>query len=57
MLNACIRESFVTLYVENDPLDCFLTEVSELTQDELPSLPSKGTLDVELVKSSEFFFA
>ena len=57
MLNACIREAFVTLYVENDPLECFLTEVSELTRNDLPSLPSKGTLDVERVKSSEFFFA
>jgi len=57
MLGACIREAFVDLYVNNDPLASFLSEVQELTQDDLPPLPEKGTLDVEQVRDSEFFFS
>jgi len=57
MLSACIREAFVDLYVNNDPLASFLSEVQELTQDDLPPLPEKGNLDVEQVRDSEFFFS
>ena len=57
MLSACIREAFVALYVDNDPMENFLLEAQELTEDPLPSLPEKGSLDVTAVRESEFFFS
>jgi DNA-directed RNA polymerase len=57
MLSACIREAFVALYVDNDPMENFLLEAQELTEDPLPSLPPKGSLDVTAVRNSEFFFS
>lgn len=57
MLSACIREAFVSLYVDNDPMQNFLLEAQELTTDPLPSVPSKGSLDVTAVRDSEFFFS
>jgi len=57
MLSACIREAFVSLYVDNDPMQNFLMEAQELTADPLPQTPAKGALDVSEVRSSEFFFA
>ena len=57
MLSACIREAFVSLYVDNDPMQNFLMEAQELTEDPLPQRPAKGSLDVSEVRSSEFFFA
>lgn len=58
MLGACLRETFVQLYVENDPLQMFKDQAEELMNGKkLPDLPTKGKLDVSLVKDSEFFFA
>ena len=57
MLSACLREAFLDLYVGNDPLETFRSEAQKLTQTVLPNPPQKGSLDVTLVKNSEFFFA
>lgn len=57
MLGACLRETFVELYVENDPLQRFKDEGEALIGRSLPDLPSKGNLDVTQVRDSEFFFA
>ena len=57
MLGACLRETFVELYVENDPLVRFKKEGEALIGRALPDLPEKGNLDVTQVKDSEFFFA
>jgi DNA-directed RNA polymerase len=57
MLGACLRETFVELYVDNDPLLRFKSEGEALVGKELPALPEKGELDVTLVRDSEFFFA
>ena len=57
MLGACLRETFVELYVENDPLQRFKEEGEALIGKELPALPERGDLDVEQVRHSEFFFA
>ena len=57
LLGACLRETFVDLYVENDPLANFRAEGQTLTKTELPELPTKGSLDVTAVRNSEFFFA
>jgi len=57
MLGACLRETFVELYVDNDPLLRFKVEGEALIGKELPALPEKGDLDVTQVRDSEFFFA
>ena len=57
MLSACLRETFIELYLDNDPLEMFKTQVQILTNAELPELPAKGTLDISAVRNSEFFFA
>ena len=57
MLGACLRETFVELYVDNDPLLRFKAEGEALVGRELPALPPKGELDVTAVRDSEFFFA
>lgn len=60
-LAACLRHSFVELYEDNDPLlDLRDWAVSVLPPEEankIPPLPTKGTLDLSLVKDSDFFFA
>jgi DNA-directed RNA polymerase, mitochondrial len=57
MLSACLRETFIELYLDNDPLEMFLNQTQILTNAELPELPAKGTLDISSVRNSEFFFA
>jgi DNA-directed RNA polymerase len=57
MLSACLRETFIELYLDNDPLQMFLNQTKILTNAELPELPAKGTLDISAVRKSEFFFA
>jgi len=57
MLSACLRDTFIQLYSENDPLQDFKEEVQVLTETDLPSPPAKGTLDVSLARESEYFFA
>ena len=57
MLGACLRETFIQLYVENDPLQKFKDEGEALIGRELPDLPEKGDFDVTQVRNSEFFFA
>jgi DNA-directed RNA polymerase len=57
MLSACLRETFIELYLDNDPLEMFKTQVQILTNAKLPELPAKGTLDISAVRNSEFFFA
>jgi DNA-directed RNA polymerase len=57
MLSACLRRAFLDIYVGNDPLEAFRSEAQKLTTTVLPVAPQKGTLDLSLVKNSEFFFA
>ncbi|MBK8189200.1 MAG: hypothetical protein IPK79_01975 [Vampirovibrionales bacterium] len=56
----CIREVFVRMY-QDDVLSNFRTELLELLSEKnaekLPPVPPKGTLDLEMVKQSAFFFA
>ena len=57
MLSACLREAFIDLYVNNDPLETFRLQTQQLTDTVLPTPPVKGTLDLTDVRKSEFFFA
>lgn len=50
-MNKILRQEFVDLYTHNDVLLDFLWEVGGTGE-----IPKKGNLDLELVKTSEFFF-
>lgn len=60
-MNRVLREQFVKMYTENDPLADFLAMAKNSLPEEawckLPKLPERGNLDLELVKEAEFFFA
>lgn len=57
--SACIREAFVDLYKDLDVLEDFrqqiIRQVSE--PERVKPLPSKGGLDIEIVRDSDFAFA
>ncbi len=57
MLAACLREAFVTMYQEHHVLAEFLAELPPEVQAACPPLPPMGTLDLDAVRQSEFFFA
>jgi DNA-directed RNA polymerase len=52
-----LREEFVRLYLENDPLEQFRQDVERDTGIMLPDPPEKGVLDIFEVLKSTFFFA
>lgn len=54
-LHWCIRDAFVRLYTEHDPLQDFKSQ-QESTGRKLPALPKRGTLDIEEVRNSLYFF-
>lgn len=54
-LHECIREAFVEQYTSHDPLADFKRQQEE-TGIELPDLPAYGSLDIEQVKASPYFF-
>lgn len=60
MLNACIREAFIEQYTP-DVLARFRDEIAASLDPEqaadLPALPSKGSLDLDAVRDSRYFFA
>lgn len=63
MLNAVLREAFVQQYTP-DVLARFRDEIAEQLQitspelvEKIPPLPAKGTLDLDRVRESDFFFA
>lgn len=51
-----IREQFVKLYEDNDPLAEFKRVHEERHDIELPALPPRGDLDIREVLNSPFFF-
>ena len=51
-----IRECFVKMYTEHDVLQEFADEVSHLTEQELPEMPSKGSFDIKEVLNSLYAF-
>lgn len=52
-----IREQFVKMYTEHDPLAEFKQEQEETLGVELPDLPDRGDLNIEEVVKSNYFFA
>lgn len=61
MLAACLREAFVDLYKEHDPLQSFYEQILEQIPEEhhkdVPPPPTKGKLNLGMVRHSDFFFA
>ena len=53
-----IKDSFVNMYKQNNPLDDLYLTVSLVTDDgEVPPTPDRGTLSLDGIKESEYFFA
>ncbi len=50
-MHSCIREAFIELYRDNNVLSDFLWDVGGIGE-----VPMRGTLDIERVRDSEFFF-
>lgn len=61
VLSSCIREAFVEMYEETCWLTEFRNEVAEQIGEELaaelPEVPARGTLDLQEVLNSMYFFA
>jgi len=56
-----LREEFYNLYTQVDVFENFrnevLQQIAEEDRDKLPPIPEKGTLDLELIKKSQYCFA
>ena len=61
VMSVCIRDSFASLYETNDVIADFRIAIAAMLSDDrledLPAAPSKGSLDIGLVRESDFFFA
>lgn len=57
MLSACLRHAFVDMYEDHDVLAEFLQSLPEEVRAKCPALPPKGSLNIQEVHNSEFFFA
>ena len=58
-LDECVSPAFYEMYEQGDNLEVFLEEMKVLFSDdaEVPTLPSKGKLDLSEVLYSDFFFS
>ena len=56
VLFASLREAFVDMYVNNNPLSDLRESILEIV-DKVPEPPKMGTLDITKVTESEFFFS
>lgn len=56
LLHTAIREAFVDLYSNSDPLQAFKDTNEKQLGTKLPDMPRKGKLDIESVRDSEYFF-
>lgn len=58
-LNEKLREAFVEMYRDNDVLlNLYVSAVSTLQEDaDIPKPPERGSLDIEEVLNSDYFFA
>ena len=59
MSAACIRHAFVDLYAGEDVLETLRTSLSELVDDpdDIPPVPTKGSLEIESIHGADYFFA
>jgi DNA-directed RNA polymerase len=54
-----VRQAFINMYTETDVLQDFQTEMSVYLDDpkEIPEVPYKGKLDLNLIENSEYIFS
>lgn len=52
-----VRESFIQMYTENDVFANFRADMEALADKELPDIPKKGTLDINVVRQSKYIFS
>lgn len=52
-----VRESFIQMYTENDVFVNFKNDMQALTDEKLPELPNKGSLDINVVRDSKYIFS
>jgi len=62
LMVGCLKEAFISLYQDNDPILNFYDDVMAQLRDEkainkLPSPPNRGTLDLASIRDSDYFFA
>jgi DNA-directed RNA polymerase len=58
LLARCTRSAFIRLYSQQDVMQHLHDQfVAQAGSKEIPTLPSKGTLDLSLIYGCEFFFA
>lgn len=61
MMGRCLREAFIDLYEGCDVLAKFREDVAAMlspeAREQLPPIPDKGSLDLSLIRGSDFFFA
>lgn len=61
MMGRCLREAFIDLYEQHDVLAQLRKDVEAMLsperREELPPVPTKGTLDLARIRESDFFFA
>lgn len=57
LLNETIRVKFHEIYTECDPLSLLKEAFEEGCEESLPELPKKGSLDIDEVLQSTFFFS
>ena len=57
VFNQCIRDTFHEMYADQDVLDGLRQCLQEKLEEPLPALPARGTLDIDQVRSSTFFFS
>ena len=51
-----VRESFIQMYTEHDVFQEFKDSMEALTDKEIPDIPNKGSLDIEIVRDSKYIF-
>ena len=56
-MQRCIREAFVWMYSEYDPIVEFAAKAAEQTHEELPEMPLRGDLDLTQVLQARYFFS
>ena len=54
-LNECVKPAFVEMYTDHDVLTEFADKFAKVC--EIPDLPQAGTLDLQGILTSEFFFS
>jgi len=61
LFGACLRESFISMYEDHNVLEEFRASILAMLPKELhkdiPPVPPKGTLDLQQIRDSDFFFA